>query len=1290
MTPKTMILQKTIRKAAALACLLTLSSPLLFQPLQAATLHVSPTGDDNNPGTEDRPLASLAAARDAARGLGGTGHVISLAPGRYFHEESVDFDERDSGLVIRGEEPGATAELYGGVPVTGWERWKGNIWRAPVPKGQRFFNLIVDGKVATMAQTPNSGSGFGGGAKPVGPAETWRLREHVSVPTEWRDYDYDDAQLYAFHDTNWFSEMHAILDPPNEEGLLRVATANIGVRLFLRGILEFLDEPGEWCLKNKEGFVYYWPKSGTPDEQLIIRPTAESFLVLKGTSPDRPIKDVTIENVSVIGSDFSESWAPGKDNTTPSAEGMIFGENIENLMVRNNRLLAAGHSAVFLNHHAQNCKIGNNLILEAGFCGVYMNGWPIFTDQFETAEESNVNKGHHVVGNFIYDCGKFVGAGSGIQFYQSGDNVISRNEIGQMPRYGISYKGLCYVTFGRHEAYGKRITWDNHWELIHTNNNIISGNRIYSVCRNSHDFGAIESWGVGRYNIWENNAVSDVDATLDWNCFGNILYADDHNHYLTMRNNIIYHCNGGRVATAFAMKSVRQTTENNLVVDSNLGIITGLGHFREPTWGSIVRHNVFAVRPSTRVHNANEGNFKGATGGVLPALPEGEQGIIEINYNAITPVDPNDPNPSPYPEFGMDLDSYFGDPKIQRAKPAWDIQYDDYSLAPDSEAFKLGYKTIPTDSIGLREDFPFDKEAATRRMATDKIQAQDYQRMMGLHTHGGLGIRNISAGSWAKYSNIDFGDGTAENAIFELESSAKEGILLELRLNSPEGTIIGKLEAGQNTCPIENVSGVHNVFLVFPTDAVRTVDWFHMQLPADPANSTVEIHPAKVANDDLSTATVTVTLRDERGNFVPNKTVALRSSRDGQDIISKPSGPTNSHGQATFLVKSSEAGEAIFKGAEVSDRMLIEGTAGVTFTPEATSSAKSTVEVSPRSLRADGKSQATVTVTLKDGTGNPIVGKSVALEKSSGSGTPEITPTSATTSASGVATFNIQSSAEGIFVFNVNNTTDRISLTQNITLSFTPMEDAKPEITTRADGYTVATFTSGKGTWNVPVGVEAVEVLVVGGGGGGGKQAGGAGGGGLYHTKKFDVIPGEPMTVSVGKGGEAGDGAGEMGGDSAFGPLIAYGGAGTSGYHSITTKKPDNTFSVGGEQGGHFDGTTFHPGNPGGGTNNFNGAYSSGAGAGSTGSHGNSAVGGVGLQIDITGTPTYYAAGGSALEATEGAEGGAGRRTGGTHGTATYDPAVDGTGAGGQGGWLVPGNKGASGVVIVAWRPAGN
>ncbi len=798
---------------------------LVCQPLMAAVFHIAPGGDDTNPGSRRKPLATIQAACAAARAKGGAGHVIRLAPGRYFNETGIVLDDRDSGLTIEGAKEGAVAEVYGGMPVEGWERWKGDIWRAPVPKGKRFYNLVVDGHIATMAQNPKAGSGYGGGAKPIGPKDTWRPREHVFVPPEWRNFDYSDAQVYAFHDSEWFSEMHAILQPPDAEGNLLVTIGNIGTRLFVRGVLDFLTEPGEWCLKNKEGYVYYWPKTGTPADHVIVRGAMERFFTVQGRSPATPARNITIENLSVIGSDFNEVWTPGKDNTSPNAQGMIFGENVEGLAVRNCRLLAAGHSAVMLNKYAQKCVVENNMIMEAGFVGVYMNGWPVFEGPFTNAVDSYVNKGHRIEGNFIYDCGKFVGAGCGIQFYQSGDNLITRNEIGQMPRYGISYKGLCHVCFGRGQAFGKPINWTNHWDLLHTRNNRIINNEIYSVCRNSHDFGAIEAWGPGRDNLWANNAVHDVDATIAWDGYGNILYADDHNHYLTMRNNIVYHCNGGVVSTAFAMKSVGQVTENNFLADSSLGVICGLKPFREPTWGSVIRHNVFAIAPKTVRYMVERSNFEGFNGG--GKIPAGEKGIVEINHNAVIPQNSTDPNPKPYPEFGIDLDSSFGDPLVVRAKPAWDIQYADYSLDRKSPAYKVGFKTIPVKNIGLRKDFPFDKLAATRRSAFDKIQAEDYQRMSGLRTWGGVGIRSIAKGAWSKYANIDFGVPKAAMALIQAEFDP-HGVI-ELRLDSPEGQMIGTFGANQSSCELSSVQGVHNIYLVFPVGGVKAVDFLKFE-----------------------------------------------------------------------------------------------------------------------------------------------------------------------------------------------------------------------------------------------------------------------------------------------------------------------------------------------------------------------------------------------------------------------------------------------------------------------------
>ena len=97
----------------------------------------------------------------------------------------------------------------------------------------------------------------------------------------------------------------------------------------------------------------------------------------------------------------------------------------------------------------------------------------------------------------------------------------------------------------------------------------------------------------------------------------------------------------------------------------------------------------------------------------------------------------------------------------------------------------------------------------------------------------------------------------------------------------------------------------------------------------------------------------------------------------------------------------------------------------------------------------------------------------------------------------------------------------------------------------------VESFTS-SGTFSVPSGVTAVEVLVVAGGGGGGRQTGGGGGaGGLIFIPNFTVTPGGTVTVTVGGGGAGGTnnnggtpGKGQDGADSVFGTLTAKGGGG--------------------------------------------------------------------------------------------------------------------------------------------------
>ena len=246
-----------------------------------------------------------------------------------------------------------------------------------------------------------------------------------------------------------------------------------------------------------------------------------------------------------------------------------------------------------------------------------------------------------------------------------------------------------------------------------------------------------------------------------------------------------------------------------------------------------------------------------------------------------------------------------------------------------------------------------------------------------------------------------------------------------------------------------------------------------------------------------------------------------------------------------------------------------------------------------------------------------------------------------------------------------------------------------------------------------------IELLVVAGGGGGGYDRGSGGGaGGLIDIPQLVVNKNTSYSVSIGNGGAAGISTSVTGGNgqnSVFGTLTAIGGGGGN-----FTGNGQNGGSGGG--GGWSNGTggsslqsaqsgdsgTYGYGNAGGaggslGSNIIGGGGGAGA-AGSTSSpttSSNRPNGGIGRQLSITGTATYYAGGGGGGQAFDGPNGnttpyfylqglgglGGGGNGGGTNGGAGT-PGTANTGGGGGGGANIPpgpGATGGSGVVIVAY-----
>ena len=143
----------------------------------------------------------------------------------------------------------------------------------------------------------------------------------------------------------------------------------------------------------------------------------------------------------------------------------------------------------------------------------------------------------------MHNIGIFVGHGAGIKLYQAGDTLITRNEIAESPRYAIAYNGKRFCELPK-MMYGQAVTFSNHFDFLHTRNIRVIGNEIYSTCRNSHSR-SHRKLGTGPRQPVAGNAIHDVDCAVGWDGWLNIFFLDDDNHFLTMRDNILTHCQGG-------------------------------------------------------------------------------------------------------------------------------------------------------------------------------------------------------------------------------------------------------------------------------------------------------------------------------------------------------------------------------------------------------------------------------------------------------------------------------------------------------------------------------------------------------------------------------------------------------------------------------------------------------------------------------------------------------------------------------------------------------------------------
>lgn len=703
-------------------------------PAGAVEYYVSTSGSDNNPGTKERPLATIAAAQDRlrkqrTRSSRPRAATVWVRDGEYHLDKPLTFRPQNSGTegaeITYAAYPGESVTLKGSQPINAtWKPYKNGIYvcsLAGTPlEGKTSDQLFCNDRRMVRARFPDwdfanplrSGTGYLACEDGDLTQMTWKPGQLDDKNGKWQNPS--TGLLHCFHDKNWGNMQYRIKDVDFDTRRIIFGVGGWQCQrragpgkgrghsspYYIENIFEELGSPHEWFYDEQKGLLYFYPPKGVDIKTAKIEmATLKRLIEFSGTS-EEPVHHINIRgfHLTQTQTTFMDAYEDlSRGDWSIHRGGAVYFLGAEDCRVDDCRIEQTGGSGIFLDGYNRRINIAGCLIEDVGesaVCFVGSSGavrhFMTWADQGREGEKitdltpgpksPDYPKDCSVSNSILRNIGVFGKQTSAVIVSKSLNITISHCTVHGIPRAGITFNDG---------------TWGGH---------ILEHCDIWDTVMETGEHGPFNGWGRERF----------------WSGLEKDLVMLDSLETVHIRNNRIANLRPAISAGNWTIDlddgCSNYHVYNNLSLGSTLKLRDGffrkvynnihvsavpLGwHCWPEDNGDTFERNITVVAGAPEGSNIPTGEMIKAAG-TMSAHPWGKRHAGNLWWNVNTnqfvasnrsgkPVE----SWQQWRKLGYGEGSALGDPKFV------DPANGDYRVKSDSPALKLGFKNFPMDRFG--------------------------------------------------------------------------------------------------------------------------------------------------------------------------------------------------------------------------------------------------------------------------------------------------------------------------------------------------------------------------------------------------------------------------------------------------------------------------------------------------------------------------------------------------------------------------------------------------------------